>query len=320
MAVPVLLLFYVINRGPDSTGKSNTAAGKQPEALWVAPDTAMIPHTGEGELIRYGRLLIANTAVYFGPQGSIGKGSNGMNCQNCHLDAGTRPWGNNFGAVYSTYPRYRERRGAVESIPQRVNDCFKRSMNGSEIDSNSREMIAMIAYFRWLGNEVPKGKKAPGSGIRAPEYLSRPANPDTGRFIYVGKCQRCHGPDGGGSIRFSDLMYVYPPLWGPNSFNTAAGLYRISRLAGYVKDNMPFDAKTAGDRLTTEQAWDVAAFVLSQPRPVTVFKEDYPDMASKPVDHPFGPYVDSFSENQHKFGPFVPIEKAKADYGKKKKS
>jgi thiosulfate dehydrogenase len=38
---------------------------------------------------------------YLGPNGSVKKISNGMNCSNCHLDAGTKPWGNNYGSVFS---------------------------------------------------------------------------------------------------------------------------------------------------------------------------------------------------------------------------
>src|SRR5688500_1339762 len=88
---------------------------------WRAPDEKTIPFTEEGELIRYGRELIANTAKYLGPKGIIAPVSNRMNCQNCHLDAGTRDYGNSFAAVASTYPRYRDRSGIVESIEFRVN-------------------------------------------------------------------------------------------------------------------------------------------------------------------------------------------------------
>jgi thiosulfate dehydrogenase len=56
--------------------------------LWEAPDTIHIPHTKEGDLIRYGRQLVAQTAYYLGPKGVVAAISNGMNCQNCHLDAG----------------------------------------------------------------------------------------------------------------------------------------------------------------------------------------------------------------------------------------
>jgi thiosulfate dehydrogenase len=32
----------------------------------------------------------------------------------------------------------------------------------------------------------------------------------------------------------------------------------------------------------------------------------------KPVDAPYGPYADGFSEQQHKYGPFAPIRAALA--------
>ena len=60
--------------------------------------------------------------------------------------------------------------------------------------------------------------------------------------------------------------------------------------------------------LSDEQAWDVAAFVNSQPRPIMNLKNDWPNIAKKPIDHPFGPYADKFSEQQHKYGPFQPIK------------
>ena len=69
----------------------------------------------EWQLIQYGKELVANTARYLGPKGSVMQVSNGMNCQNCHLDAGTRPWGNNYGAVASTYPKYRARSGGLKT-------------------------------------------------------------------------------------------------------------------------------------------------------------------------------------------------------------
>ncbi len=71
---------------------------------------------------------------------------------------------------------------------------------------------------------------------------------------------------------------------------------------------MPFDSAQKGYRLTNEEAWDVAAFINSQPRPQKNFPNDWPDITGKPVDFPFGPYIDSFSEVQHKYGPFEPIK------------
>jgi len=277
------------------------------DPVWVAPDTARIPSTAEGELIRYGRSLIAGTAAYLGPQGKLARITNGMNCQNCHLRAGAMPWGNNLGAVSSTYPRFRERRGAVETICQRINDCLERSLNGQAMDTAGLEMRAMLSYMKWLGKDVPRGEKPAGTGIRSLKFLDRAADPAKGESIYLKKCVSCHGPDGQGRKDSSGINYLYPPLWGSNSYNTASGLYRISRFAGYVMDNMPFGASRQNPGLTEEEAWDLAAFVNSRPRPEKNFSGDWPDKALKPVDHPFGPFADSFSERQHKYGPYAPI-------------
>src|SRR4030095_1364709 len=91
---------------------------------WTAPDIASLPDDEQGRLIRYGRELIANTSSYFGPKGSIAPISNGMNCQNCHINAGEKAFAGCFSAVASTYPRYRERSGRIESIEFRVDECM----------------------------------------------------------------------------------------------------------------------------------------------------------------------------------------------------
>lgn len=281
---------------------------------WIIPDSNRIESTPEGELIRYGKELVTNTAVYLGPKGKVAAISNGMNCQNCHLDAGTRSLGNNYSAVFSTYPKFRARSGTVETIYKRVNDCIERSLNGKPIDSSSIEMQAFYAYIKWLGKNVPKNVKPDGAGIADLPFMERAADPATGKTVYLQNCQRCHGNDGQGTFNFDSTAYQYPPLWGNHSFTTGAGLYRISRLAGYIRINMPFDLSTRKDEvheLTDEEAWDVAAFIVSQPRPEKIFSTDWPDIKLKPIDHPYGPYADIFTETQHKFGPFQPIAEAK---------
>jgi thiosulfate dehydrogenase len=118
----------------------------------------------------------------------------------------------------------------------------------------------------------------------------------------------CHGKNGEGLFAASGLEYTYPPLWGPHSYNNGAGLYRLSGFAGFVKNNMPYLlASHAAPMLSNEQAWDVAAFVNSQPRPTYDQRDDWKDVTLKPFDCPFGPYADSFSQQQHKYGPFKPI-------------
>jgi thiosulfate dehydrogenase len=275
---------------------------------WHAPDTSTIPHSSQGALIRYGRELIANTSLYLGPKGKIAAISNGMNCQNCHLEAGTRPWGNNYSAVFSTYPKFRDRSGSVETIYKRINDCIQRSLNGQPLDTTSREMQAIYAYMQWLGRDVSKGTRPPGTGISELPCADRAADTLKGGQVYMTKCARCHGPQGAGKLCPDSCRYIYPPLWGPHSYNTGAGLFRLSRLAGYVKDNMPFGSGHDTPQLTDAEAWDVAAYINSRPRPQKTFPADWPDISRKPFDHPFGPYADSFSELQHKYGPFGPIK------------
>ena len=73
---------------------------------------------------------------------------------------------------------------------------------------------------------------------------------------------------------------------------------------------MPFGTDYHNPVLTDEEAWDVAAFVNSQPRPHKDQHLDWQKLAQKPIDFPFGPYTDTFSERQHKYGPFKPIQAA----------
>jgi len=276
--------------------------------IWETPDPYLAQTDQDADLIAYGRDLVARTQDYFGENGLVRPASiNGMNCQNCHLDAGSKPFGNNYFAVESTYPQMRARSGALETIPKRINDCFQRSLNGQALDTTSREMKAIVAYMHWLGTGVPKGEKPKGSGLVEVPFLDRAADPVKGQQIYIAKCASCHGTDGKG-LPMPDSPRDYPPLWGEKSYNEGAGLFRMSRFAGYVKANMPFGATYQNPQLTDEEAWDVAAYVNSQPRPKHPFLDtDWPKIEKKPYDHPFGPFADTFPEAQHKYGPFGPI-------------
>lgn len=279
-------------------------------SFWTAPDIGSITDAEQKAQITYGQDLIAHTAKYLGPNGSVRKSTNGMNCQNCHLAAGTRVWGNNYGSVASLYPKFRARSGAVEDIYKRVNDCLERSLNGQPLDTLSKEMQAIKAYITFLGSNVEKGKKAEGSGLKELAFLDRAADPEMGKTVYAAQCQSCHQANGEGLLQPTGDEYLYPPLWGKHSYNDGAGLYRLSNFAKYIKYNMPLGATHTNTILTDEQAWDLAAFVNSSPRPHKEVPYDWPDISKKPFDHPFGPYADDFSEKQHKYGPFKPITEA----------
>jgi thiosulfate dehydrogenase len=310
------IVFWLWHRGFPS-GKTSVLQTDHvvPEKvkLWTAPDSNSIPKNDLGQLVHYGKRLIHETSRYLGPQGTVGHFSNGMNCQNCHLESGTRAWAGNFGSVASLYPRFSERRGGPETINQRITDCFERSMNGRAPDSNSLEMRAMSAYISWLGKDVEKGKKLPGTGLEPLGFLERAADSGKGRLIYISKCQSCHGVNGEGKPDSLTKGYLYPPLWGDHSYNTAAGLYRLTKFAPFIKANMPYGSIYDKEQLSKEEAWDLAAFVNSQPRPVKKFKQDWPNILLKPVDIPDGPFSDSYNSFQHKFGPFEPIARYKKE-------
>jgi thiosulfate dehydrogenase len=291
--------------------KSALAPLAHADDMWTAPDWTTVEEEENADEIRYGKELIANTSEFLGPNGSVRTMSNGMNCQNCHLKAGRLPLGNNYGGVFSTYPRVRARSGTSEDIFKRINDCFERSLNGEPLELESPELKAMAAYINWVGKGVPKGEKPAGAGIYELPLLDRAANPARGKVVYEDFCQRCHGANGEGLARDDGVSGNYPPLWGPGSYTTAAGLYRLSRFAGFVKVNMPFGATFESPILTDEESWDVAAYVNSLERPEKFFAQDWPDISTKPMDHPFGPYDDGFEETQHKYGPFRPIQEAR---------
>lgn len=304
-----LMLFFLLYFSDEDvqTGSTSSLAAFRNEMWWEKPDTNSIPHSEHGELIRYGRALVVHTSSYLGPHGTVATISNGMNCQNCHLEAGTKSFGNNYELVATTYPKFRERSGTIESVEKRINDCIERSLNGTPLDVSGKEMKAIKAYILWVGNGVSKEHPPKGAGLRDVAILERAADPQKGAEAYVRHCQRCHGADGKGQREDSGKAWRYPPLAGDNSYNTGAGLYRLSKFAAYVKSNMPDGVTFKETVLTDEEAWDVAAYINSLPRPTGHFPNDWPDISKKPFDHPFGPYDDDFSEAQHKFGPFAPI-------------
>lgn len=312
LIVGFTIVLFVPERQPKEaeviTEKSSTEKIIKKPALWVAPDSTKIEITPAGDLIRYGRELVAHTALYLGPQGSLMTITNGMNCQNCHLKAGKKTYGNSYGAVASTYPKKRARSGKVESVEMRVNDCIERSLNGKRLDEKSREMLAFVAYIKWVGSGVDKGIQPIGTGLLDLPLMDRAADSVKGKAVFEQQCVRCHGPHGEGFREGNSREWKYPPLVRGDSYNVGAGLFRLSRFAAYVKSNMPYGSSFDNPTLSDEEAWDVAAYVNSLPRPGKDLSADWPDISTKPFDHPFGPYADNFSTLQHKLGPFGPIK------------
>ena len=282
------------------------------DTLFTPPDTSTIPHDATGDMIRYGRELLVNFPYYLGPKGTVGKfGGNGLGCQNCHLDAGARPYGLSYFSAHARYPQYRAREGRVLTLADRVNNCVERPLNGTAMPVDSKEMTAIVLYMKWLGKDVPVGGHVPGDKLKEIQLLDRPADPNKGMVVYQQHCVRCHGDDGQGVLKPDGIAYTYPPLWGPLSYQPGSSMHRLIKSAQFIKYNMPFDlVRWDTPLLTDEEAMDVAAYVNDDKmhtRPTADLSIEYPFQKEKPLDYYHAPYADPFSAEQHKYGPFKPI-------------
>jgi thiosulfate dehydrogenase len=197
------------------------------------------------------------------------------------------------------------------TIEERVNSCMARSMNGRVMPAQAPQMNAIVAYLKFLSTGVPPGEKLPGLGAGMMPELARPASPANGGPAFKRVCAGCHGAQGLGerrSIPTVDMGYIMPPIAGPDSFNDGAGMARLITAANFIHFNMPHGTDYLNPQLTVEEAWDIAAYLISLPRPHKEgLDRDFPDLLQKPVDTPYGPYADGFSQEQHKYGPFAPI-------------
>jgi thiosulfate dehydrogenase len=277
----------------------------------MAPDITTVGDDPFGKLVKYGYALFTDTPNEIGPtvpDAHIRFAGNNLTCQSCHLQAGTQPYAMPLVGIWGQFPQYRAREGAVDSLEDRINGCMERSMNGRALPLGSRQMKAFSAFMRWLSMGVPDGARLVGAGTLRIKEPGRAADPQHGAQIYGQVCAVCHGADGFGQRAETEAGYQFPPLWGPDSFNNGAGMSRLLTAAAYAMHNMPigtvFNAPVLGD----EDAYDVAAYIISRGRPKKAdLDRDFPNRLQKPVDTPYGPYADGFSPEQHTFGPFGPI-------------
>ncbi len=190
---------------------------------------------------------------------------NALRCVSCHLDNGTRPTAMSWLGTAARYPRYRARPGYEETLARRVNECIARSLAGRMLPEDGQEMRDMLAYLETL-RAMPRP-----AAVDSVKLVGDVARGDLG---YAKSCARCHGTSGAG-------MPVAPAVWGSDSYAIGAGMARQFTLATFVRHNMPFDH---ADTLTAQEAADIAAFVLTQPRQDHPGKErDWPK-GDPPVD------------------------------------
>lgn len=211
---------------------------------------------------------------------------NALNCASCHLNAGTVADGSPYIGISAFFPGYAPRAGRTITLQDRINGCFLRSMNGKSLPLDSDELKAMVALFDWMRNETKPEDKVEGRGVGKVSTDIIP-NAENGKKIYSAQCALCHGSDGEG-IKNAKGQWVYPPLWGDESFNIGAGMARTYTAAAFVKRNMPiamhnkFPLGQGG--MTDQEAVDVAEYFSHQPRPDFAGKvKDWPN-GKKPAD------------------------------------
>lgn len=235
--------------------------------LLPTPAESSIGSGPKGAAIRAGKLLLTETHQRL-PQ-NVG---NRLTCTNCHLAGGTTPNAAPWAGIWGVFPEYRSRSGKLISLQERINDCFERSMNGKALAYDSDEMNSILAYMQWLSSDVPTGTSVKGRGI-APLAQQLKADAGHGGKVFAAQCASCHGAEGQG-LKNGEAGYLFPPLWGKDSFNDGAGMARTFTAAAYVKHNMPLGQ---GGTLSDQDALDVAEFFTHQPRPVYSDKaKDWP--------------------------------------------
>lgn len=276
-----------------------------------------LPNDHYGKLVREGQELTTRTFATIGPEvkdPAKRYAGNNLACTSCHQEKATKPFAMPWSGVSATFPQYRGREDEVSTVEERVNGCMQRSMNGRPLPLDSREMKAFVSYINFLSRGIPVGAEIEGAATKPSPPPNRRADLDAGAAIYKAQCMSCHGDNGQGvrAGKVGDALgYVFPPLWGPDSFNSGAGMNRLLMAARFIRHNMPQGANHAAAILNDEQAFDVAGYMVSQPRPVKANLEaDFPARWNKPVDAAFPPFVDGASAEQHKYGPFQPLIEA----------
>ncbi|TPG40681.1 cytochrome C [Sphingomonas koreensis] len=228
------------------------------------PSESAIPAGPGGDAIRRGAQIFTATRVNAGKY--VG---NGLGCANCHLDAGRRANAAPMWAAWGRYPAYRAKNHRINTMEDRIRDCFNYSMNAPASPSGGPPPRGddvyrdLEMYFAWLATGAPTGKSLQGAGYIKLATTPLGYDPVRGAQVFASHCAACHGASGQGQTN-ADGSYAYPPLWGEHSYNWGAGMTNVASAAGFIEANMPYGQ---GYTLTPQQAWDVAAFVDSHDRP-----------------------------------------------------
>ncbi len=202
-------------------------------------------------LPQQGKLIFDNTPKY--ARLYVG---NKLSCNDCHVGSGTADYSAPMIDLAGLFPMYSKRAGHVISLENRIQECFTRSEAGQPPSVDSATMKALVAYIDWLSRNGAKAKPYQGRGLV--KLPARKGNPEAGKAIYAAQCASCHGENGFG------MPPAIPALWGNDSYNDGAGINDPAKMARFVIHTMP---QNSPGTLSPQQAYDVAAYIHTQPRP-----------------------------------------------------
>ncbi|MDT8853738.1 c-type cytochrome [Paracoccaceae bacterium Fryx2] len=248
------------------TGSEQTASleADAESPFFQPPPEALIPDDDFGAAVRRGRAIFTNTSTNAGQH--VG---NGLSCSNCHLDAGREPNSAPMWAAWVAYPKYRSKNKQINTMEDRVMGCFSYSMNAQDSVSGGPPPHGddiyrdLESYFYWMASGAPTNTAMAGGGFGKIDKPALPYDPARGEAVFTANCAVCHGADGLGR-KDLNARYLYPPLWGADSYNWGAGMHQINNAAAFIKHNMPYSKPGT---LSDQDAWDVAAYVNSHERP-----------------------------------------------------
>ena len=164
-------------------GAAAAADGPARPVPLVVPPPQTMPDGPLGEAVRQG-LSIVNATKAALPD-NVG---NALNCASCHLNGGTVASAAPFVGLWGVFPEYFARSGRVETLADRINDCFVRSMNGRPIAVDGDPMRAILAYVAWLSAGVPTGSSVEGRGFVSTGGVAMTLH--EGRHVVRGEVER----------------------------------------------------------------------------------------------------------------------------------
>lgn len=239
-----------------AAGVTQSAGAAQSASF--TPSDRPIPDDDFGKVVQLGRNIFENPAKFASQY--VG---NDLRCSSCHLDEGRRVGSAPMWAAYVSYPAYRAKNHHVNTFAERLQGCFRYSMNGKLPPLGDPVLVALESYAYWLAQGAPVDPNIAGRGYIKPAKAALPPDYRRGAQVYAKNCALCHGDDGAGR-RANDGSPAFPALWGPDSFNWGAGMGNVTNAAAFIKTNMPLGR---GGLLSDQQAWDVALFMDSHERP-----------------------------------------------------